>query len=181
MVGSGGAGLWAAIRATEAGGKTLLVDKGLVGKSGNTVMASGLSVVGPWHLPGDGPEVLLQDTLAGGQFLNNRELVRLLIEEAPKRVAQLEEWGLTFDREEDGRYFLLQSGGPSLPPRSHAQRSGGLSHRQDLAPKSPSDRGQVAGGYHRDRPSYQRGAGRRSHSYRLPLGRAPSPLSAHLL
>jgi fumarate reductase (CoM/CoB) subunit A len=111
VVGSGGAGLWAAIRATEAGARTLLVDKGLVGKSGNTVMASGLSAVGPWHLPGDGPEALLQDTLAGGQFLNNRELVRLLIEEAPKRVAQLEEWGLTFDREEDGRYFLLQSGG----------------------------------------------------------------------
>lgn len=115
MVGSGGAGLWAAIRATEAGARTLLIDKGLVGRSGNTVMASGLSVVGPWHLPGDGPEVLLQDTLAGGQFLNNRELVRLLIEEAPKRVAELEEWGLTFDREEDARYFLLQSGGHSYP------------------------------------------------------------------
>lgn len=79
MVGSGGAGLWAVIRATEAGARTLLVDKGLVGKSANTVMASGLSVVGRWHLPGDGPEVLLQDTLAGGQFLNNRELVRLLM------------------------------------------------------------------------------------------------------
>ena len=47
MVGSGGAGLWAVIRATEAGARTLLVDKGLVGKSGKTVMASGLNVVGP--------------------------------------------------------------------------------------------------------------------------------------
>jgi len=115
VVGSGGAGLWAAIRAAEGGARTLLVDKGLVGRSGNTVMASGLSAVGPWHLPGDGPEVLLQDTLAGGQFLNNRELVRLLIEEAPKRVAELEEWGLTFDREEGGRYYLLQTGGHLYP------------------------------------------------------------------
>lgn len=115
VVGSGGAGLWASIRAAEGGARTLLVDKGLVGRSGNTMMASGLSAVGPWHLPGDGPEVLLQDTLAGGQFLNNRELVRLLIEEAPKRVAELEEWGLTFDHEGDGRYFLLQSGGHRYP------------------------------------------------------------------
>lgn len=115
VVGSGGAGLWAAIRAAEAGARTLLVDKGLVGRSGNTVMASGLSVVGPWHLPGDGPEVLLDDTLEGGQFLNNEKLVRILIDETPKRVAELEAWGLAFDREEDGRYFLLQSGGHRYP------------------------------------------------------------------
>lgn len=115
MVGSGGAGLWAAIRAAEAGARTLLVDKGLVGRSGNTLMASGLSVVGPWHLPGDGPEVLLHDTLEGGQFLNNQKLVRILIDETPKRVAELEDWGLAFDREADGRYFLLQSGGHRHP------------------------------------------------------------------
>ncbi len=115
VVGSGGAGLWAAIRAAEAGVRTFLVDKGLVGRSGNTVMASGLSVVGPWHLPGDGPEVLLHDTLEGGQFLNNEKLARILIDEAPERVAELEEWGLTFDREADGRYFLLQSGGHRYP------------------------------------------------------------------
>jgi len=78
-------------------------------------MATGMSVVGPWHLSGDGQEVLLQDTLAGGQFLNNRKLVRLLIEETPKRVAELEEWGLVFDRERDGRYILLQSGGHRYP------------------------------------------------------------------
>jgi len=115
VVGSGGAGLWAAIRAAEAGARTLLVDKGLVGRSGNTVMASGLSVVGPWHLPGDGPEVLLHDTLEGGQFLNNQKLVRILIDETPKRVAELEAWGLTFDRQEDGRCVLLQSGGHRYP------------------------------------------------------------------
>jgi len=91
--------------------RTIETDVLVVGSGG----AGLLSVLGPWHLPGDGPEVLLQDTLAGGQFLNNRELVRLLIEEAPKRVAELEEWGLTFDREEDARYFLLQSGGHSYP------------------------------------------------------------------
>jgi glycine/D-amino acid oxidase-like deaminating enzyme len=45
VVGSGGAGLWVAVRATEVGARTLLVDKGLVGRSGNTVMASVLSVV----------------------------------------------------------------------------------------------------------------------------------------
>lgn len=79
------------------------------------MMASGLSVVGPWHLPGDGPEILLEDTLAGGQFLNDRELVRILVEEAPKRIAELEKWGLVFDHRKDGSYFLLQSGGHRYP------------------------------------------------------------------
>ncbi|MGQ9600655.1 MAG: FAD-binding protein [Anaerolineae bacterium] len=40
-IGSGGAGLWAAIRATGLGAETLLVDKGVMGRNGNTVMATG--------------------------------------------------------------------------------------------------------------------------------------------
>lgn len=115
VIGSGGAGLYAAVRAAERGVRTLLVDKGLVGRNGNTVMASGISVVGPWHLPGDGPEVLFQDTLEGGQGLNHRQMLHILIEETPQRVAELEQWGMTFDREANGRYFLLQSGGHTYP------------------------------------------------------------------
>jgi thioredoxin reductase len=38
VVGSGGAGLWAAIRAAEAGARTLLVDKGLVAQENNVVV-----------------------------------------------------------------------------------------------------------------------------------------------
>ena len=115
VIGSGGAGLYAAVRAAESGARTLLVEKGLVGRNGNTVMASGISVVGPWHLPGDGPEVLFQDTLEGGQYLNNQRMLRILIEETPQRIAELERWGLTFDRDPNGRYFLLQSGGHAYP------------------------------------------------------------------
>ncbi len=115
VIGSGGAGLYAAVSAAERGARTWLVDKGLIGRNGNTVMASGISVVGPWHLPGDGPEVLFRDTLEGGQGLNNQRMLRILIEETPLRVAALERWGLTFDRNPDGSYFLLQSGGHAYP------------------------------------------------------------------
>jgi fumarate reductase (CoM/CoB) subunit A len=115
VVGSGGAGLYAAVRAAEEGAKVVLVEKGLVGRSGATVSSAGLSAVGPWGVAGDSKEVHYQDILASGQFINNRKLVRILVEEAPKRVGELEGWGLTFDRRKDGTYFLGHASGDSYP------------------------------------------------------------------
>jgi fumarate reductase (CoM/CoB) subunit A len=111
VIGTGGAGMYAAVRAAEAGVQVIAVDKGLVSRSGATVAASGVAAVGPWHVPGDSPDVHLRDTLAGGAYLNDQPLARILVEEAPARVQELERWGLHFDREADGCYVLDQAGG----------------------------------------------------------------------
>jgi fumarate reductase (CoM/CoB) subunit A len=113
IVGSGGAGLYAAVKAAEAGAKVTLVEKGLVGRSGSTVGSAGLTAVGSWGVAGDSQEVHYQDTLASGQHINNQKLVRILVAEVSQRVRELERWGLTFDRRADGSYFLDHVSGHS--------------------------------------------------------------------
>ena len=115
VVGSGGAGLYAAVRAAEEGARVILLDKGLAGRSGATVGSAGLTAVGSWRVAGDSQEVHYHDTLASGQFINNQKLVRILVEEVPKRAKELEGWGLTFDHREDGSYFLGHVSGHSYP------------------------------------------------------------------
>lgn len=115
VIGSGGAGLIATLKAAESGSAVLLVDKGLIGKSGATIAGSALASTGPWSRNGDSPDVHFRDTVIGGRFLNNQQLVRILVDEAPKRVRELEEDGLYFDKEPDGKYVLDVGGGHTFP------------------------------------------------------------------
>ncbi|MCF8108987.1 MAG: FAD-binding protein [Desulfohalobiaceae bacterium] len=115
IIGTGGAGLYAAIRAAEAGMRVTIWEKGLVGRSGGTVSGAGISAVGPWSDPEDSPEVYFQDTVKGGSFLSDQPLARILAEEARDRIMEMECWGLCFDREADGSYVLDRAGGHSFP------------------------------------------------------------------
>jgi succinate dehydrogenase/fumarate reductase flavoprotein subunit len=89
----------------------LLLDKSLIGKSGATVAASGIAATGPWSVDGDSAAIHFDDTVVGGKSLNNQRLVRILVEDVSKRVMQLEENGLYFDKEPDGKYVLDVGGG----------------------------------------------------------------------
>lgn len=115
VIGTGGAGLYAAVRAAEAGLRVTIWDKGLVGRSGGTVGGAGVSAVGPWSKPGDSADVHFRDTVIGGSYLSNQPLVRVLTAEAQERVREMEGWGLRFDREADGSYVLDRAGGHSFP------------------------------------------------------------------
>jgi fumarate reductase (CoM/CoB) subunit A len=115
VIGTGGAGLYAAIRAADEGARVVIWDKGLVGRSGSTVGGAGIAAVGPWSVPGDSPDVHFRDTWVGGSFLNEQTLVRVLVEESRERIMELEEWGLCFDREPDGQYVLDVAGGHTYP------------------------------------------------------------------
>ncbi len=115
VIGTGGAGLYAAIRASEAGRQTTILDKGLVGRSGGTVSGAGVSAVGPWSNPEDSVDVHFRDTIVGGSYLSDQPLVRVLTTEAQDRVREMESWGLRFDKKPDGRYVLDRAGGHSHP------------------------------------------------------------------
>jgi fumarate reductase (CoM/CoB) subunit A len=115
VIGTGGAGLYAAIRAADEDARVTIWDKGLVGKSGSTVGGAGVAAVGPWSRAGDSADVHFRDTLLGGSYLNDQLLVRILVEESPKRIIEMEGWGLRFDREPDGSYVLDRAGGHSYP------------------------------------------------------------------
>jgi len=103
ILGSGGAGLCAALHLADAprSPRVTLAVKGLFGKSGCTRM-----VQGGYNVVLQAPDSLdahFRDTLAGGQWINDQELAWLLVSEAPGRVLELENRvGCFFDRAPDG-------------------------------------------------------------------------------
>ncbi len=103
ILGSGGAGLLAARHAHEANKRLRIVIavKGLLGQSGCTRMVQGgyNAVLNP----ADSLERHFEDTVRGGAFLNDQELAWTLVEDAPKRIIELEnKLGCVFDRNDDG-------------------------------------------------------------------------------
>jgi fumarate reductase (CoM/CoB) subunit A len=98
VIGAGGAGLRAAIEAKNMGADVLVVSKGGF-PSGCTKIAMGAMLCA--FNPEDSPNQHFEDTLKGGDYLNNPKLVRLLVDHARERVADLERYGTRFDKEND--------------------------------------------------------------------------------
>ena len=103
ILGSGGAGLFAALHAHQAAPQlsiTVAV-KGLLGKSGCTRMVQGGYNVA--LAPGDSVERHFMDTIEGSQWLSDQDLAWTLVTKAVERVHELEnELGCFFDRNPDG-------------------------------------------------------------------------------
>ncbi len=103
ILGSGGAGLFAALHAQRAAPelKISVAVKGLLGKSGCTRMVQGGYNVA--LSPGDSVERHFMDTIIGGKWLPNQDMAWKLCETAVVRVRELEnEIGCFFDRNADG-------------------------------------------------------------------------------
>ena len=119
VIGGGGAGAMAALKAGESSKNVCLVIKGRLNKSGSTPMAMGaLSGVGSWHSTGDSKQIHFIDTVKGGAYLNEQKLVRILVEEAPERILELERLGAFWERTDSGEKYLLRIGGGHSYPRS---------------------------------------------------------------
>src|SRR2546427_12111297 len=103
VIGAGGAGLRAAIEAHALGAKTAIVCKSLLGKA-HTVMAEGGIAAALGNVdPEDNWQLHFQDTMRGGQMINNWRMAQLQAQESPDRVYQLETYGALFDRTPSGR------------------------------------------------------------------------------
>lgn len=114
IIGSGGAGARAAIEVDEEGLKPLIVSKGLSFRSGCTGMAEGgYNAVFKAVDKDDSLETHVYDTLKGGSYLNDPELVDILVEESPKRLVDLENYGALFERQKDGKINQRPFGGQS--------------------------------------------------------------------
>jgi fumarate reductase flavoprotein subunit len=103
ILGSGGAGLFAALHALKANPDldVTVVTKGLLGKCGCTRMVQGGYNVA--LNPGDSVERHFMDTIEGGKWLPHQELAWTLVSTAVERVRELEnEIGCFFDRNPDG-------------------------------------------------------------------------------
>ncbi len=110
-VGSGGAGMSAAVSAAAAGSDVVVTTKSALG-AGNTGKAQGgiQAALGD----DDSVESHFEDTFAAGHRAARPELVRRLAEGGPEAIGWLESLGVAFTRD-DGRLRLLRCGGASRP------------------------------------------------------------------
>ncbi|MBQ1983942.1 MAG: FAD-dependent oxidoreductase [Spirochaetaceae bacterium] len=116
VIGGGGSGTSAAIMASEAGAKVLLVTKLRVGDA-NTMMAEG--GIQAADKPNDSPAQHYLDAFGGGHFDGVPELVYTLVNKAPEAIKWLNDLGVEFDKEADGTMVTTHGGGTSRK-RMHA-------------------------------------------------------------
>jgi fumarate reductase (CoM/CoB) subunit A len=115
VIGSGGTGCRAAIEANKHNLDIIVVSKGLSFKSGCTTLAEGgYNAAFAYIDREDSTQAHLDDTLRGGGYLNDPELARLLVEEAPQRLTELEGYGALFDRQESGELNQRPFGGQTF-------------------------------------------------------------------
>jgi succinate dehydrogenase/fumarate reductase flavoprotein subunit len=91
VLGSGSAGLRAAISAREAGLRVCVVSKGPVGKSTCTWLSAGVMAGG---FNAATIKAHSEKTLLAGRGINQPELVEILVNEAPERLDELRRWGI---------------------------------------------------------------------------------------
>ena len=115
MVGSGIAGLYTALLAKEQG-SVLIVTKGKIDDC-NTKYAQG-GIAAPIG-KNDSADLHFKDTMAAGDGLCDEEAVRILVEEAPDRIADLVNFGVPFDTV-NGQIALTTEAAHSMPRILHA-------------------------------------------------------------
>jgi succinate dehydrogenase / fumarate reductase, flavoprotein subunit len=114
VIGAGGAGLYAAIEAARAGAQVLLADRSLIGRGGATVMAQMTVAVALGAETPDHWTHHLHDTLEAGRGLCDESLSRLLCEEGPDCIRQMDAWGVGWARK-DGHITAAMAPGHDRP------------------------------------------------------------------
>lgn len=120
IVGAGGGGTSAALMATDAGLSVIMATKLRHGDA-NTMMAEGGIQAATQEC--DSPFYHYMDTIGGGHFTNQPDLVAALAHDAPLSIAWLESLGMMFNKLPDGRLDSRHFGGSS---RKRMQSSGDM-------------------------------------------------------
>jgi fumarate reductase (CoM/CoB) subunit A len=103
VIGGGGAACRAAIEASKFAQTAIVVD-GVFGRAGTTTTGMGGMNVALGNFDSrDNWKVHYEDTIKGGQYLNNQDLVEVFAKEAIDRIYDLEQYGMLFYRMENGR------------------------------------------------------------------------------
>jgi succinate dehydrogenase / fumarate reductase, flavoprotein subunit len=101
VIGSGAAGMYAAIEAARGGARVFLIDRSLIGRGGATVMAQMTVAVALGEEVPDAPQHHYDDTIAAGRGLCDEALTQLLCEEAPGCIRELDAWGVGWARKDN--------------------------------------------------------------------------------
>jgi L-aspartate oxidase len=121
IIGSGVAGLRAALGLADAG-RVLVLTKADAQESNTGYAQGGVAVaIGA----DDSPALHAADTMAAGDGLCDPDAVRVLVEDGPRYVQQLVEWGARFDRDEHGHLALGREAAHSVRRVLHARDATG--------------------------------------------------------
>ena len=133
IVGSGLAGLRAAIQAAKTSSKIKIavISKLQVMRS-HSVSAEGGTAAVLFPEEGDSLESHVYDTVKGSDFLADQDVVERLVHEMPSEIYQLEHWGMPWSRREDGKIGQRNFGGYSFPRATYAQDKVGFYEMQTL-------------------------------------------------
>lgn len=98
VIGSGAAGMYAAIAAARGGSRVLVAERSLIGRGGATVMAQMTVAVALGEEAPDHWQHHLADTLKAGRGLCEPALSQLLCEDAAECVREMDAWGVGWAR-----------------------------------------------------------------------------------
>ena len=113
VIGSGIAGLSYALKVAKyfPDQKLAIVTKSAESESNTRYAQGGVAVV--MNKVVDSYEQHIQDTLVAGDGLCDKEIVEMVVREAPERLNELIRWGAEFDKSDAGDYDLGKEGGHS--------------------------------------------------------------------
>ena len=131
VIGSGIGGLSYALKVADYG-KVILITKASLDNTNTSYAQGGIASV--MYDP-DTFEKHVQDTLICGDGLCNEEVVRMVVSEAPAQISQLIQWGVKFDRRQNGQYDLAREGGHSEHRILHHKDNTGFEIQRALSQK----------------------------------------------
>ena len=119
VVGTGLAGLRAALALADAGIDTITISKVYPTRS-HSVAAQGGIAAAIGHASDDSTELHMWDTVKGSDFLGDQDAIEMFVNEAIKTVYEMEHMGVVFSRTPDGKIAQRRFGGHSRPRAVYA-------------------------------------------------------------
>ena len=110
IIGAGLAGQRAALAAASAGATVAIMSKVHPVRSHSNAAAGGINAA---LNPDDSWESHAFDTVKGSDYLGDQDAIEIMCREAPDEVLQLEHWGVTFHRNDEGKLGTRAFGGAS--------------------------------------------------------------------
>ncbi|MCH5310444.1 MAG: L-aspartate oxidase [Prevotella sp.] len=112
IIGGGVAGMSYALKVARAKkGKICLICKTTLDEA-NTTRAQG-GVASVTNMLVDNFDKHIEDTMVAGDYISDPKAVELVVKNGPEQIKELVNWGVNFDRKEDGSYDLHREGGHS--------------------------------------------------------------------
>jgi succinate dehydrogenase / fumarate reductase flavoprotein subunit len=122
VIGGGLAGLRAALAANEAGASVAVISKVHPLRSHSVSAQGGINASLGFNASQgeDSWEAHAYDTVKGSDYLADQDAVAFMCHDAPRAVMEMESWGTTFSRDDEGRIAQRPFGGAGFPRTCYA-------------------------------------------------------------